>query len=111
MKEQLQHLARLLESLPSSNSCRGLSDLSGILGKYTRILDFVNSYNEDYKRSTTLYYSNITSIRDNIQQTLYGCSLKEKTMAFENARTELNTDIRALTILIHPQQELVAVSV
>lgn len=111
MKEQLQHLNDLLESLPSIHSCRCFSELSGILNKYTRILDFVNSYNENYKRATSVYYTDINTIRDNIQTSLYGDSQREKSMSFENARNDLKKDIQALAILIKPQEELVEMAI
>lgn len=106
MKEQLQYLDRLLESLPSSSSCRGFSDLNGILSNYNKILDIVNAYDDDYKRATTVYYKAIATIRDNIEQALYAASQREKINAFECARQKLKTDIVALTILVRPREEL-----
>lgn len=111
MKDQLQHLNNLLECLPSSTSCRGVSDLNYILVKYKRILDFVNSYNDNYKRATSLYYNDINTIRDNIEQSAYAETQKEKITAFESARDELKKDIQALSILIRPQEELVTFAV
>lgn len=107
MKEQLQHLNCLLESMPSSNSSKSFSELNAILEKYTKILDFVNSYNEVYKRATSVYYTDINSIRDNIQESLYAETQKEKNNAFDNARNELQRDIQALAILIKPEEKLV----
>ncbi|MEJ7683269.1 MAG: hypothetical protein WKG06_36505 [Segetibacter sp.] len=106
----MQHLNDLIECLPSINSSRSLSELNGILDKYTKILDFVNSYNENYKRATSVYYTDINTIRDNIQESLYAESQKGKNTAFENARNELKKDIQALAILIKPQEELVEFS-
>ncbi len=106
MKEQLQHLNCLLENISSSNSSRSFSELDGILKKYTKILDSVNSYNETYKRATSVYYKDINLIRDNIQEALYARSPKEKDTAFENARNELKKDIQALAVLIKPAEEL-----
>lgn len=111
MKDQLQHLNRLLECLPSSTSCRGVSDLTVILNKYKRILDFVNSYNDTYKRATSLYYNDINAIRDHIELYVYAESAKEKIAAFESARDKLKKDIQALSILIRPQEELVNLAV
>ncbi len=107
MKEQLQHLNDLLECLPSINCSRSFSELSSILDKYTRILDFVNSYYDNYKRATSLYYTDINTIRDNIQVSLYAESQREKHLAFENAGNKLKKNIQALTILIKPEEELV----
>lgn len=107
MKEQLDHLNHLLECLPSISSSRSFSDLNGILDKYTKILDFVNSYNENYKRATSVYYTDINTIRDNIQDSLYAESQREKNLAFESAGNELKKNIHALTILIKPEGESV----
>ncbi len=107
MKEQLQHLNGLLESLPPATSCRGVSDLNAILSKYTKILDFINSYNENYKRATSLYYGDINDIRDDIELSVYAETPKEKNLTFESARGKLKKDIEALSVLIRPQQELV----
>ncbi len=111
MKDQLQHLDHLLDCLPSSTSCRGVSDLNYILEKYKRILDFVNSYDDNYKRATSLYYNDINTIRDSIELSAYAETQNEKIMAFESARDELKKDIEALSILIMPQVELVTFSV
>jgi len=111
MKNQLHHLNQLMECLPCATSARGVSDLNVILNKYTKILDTVNSYNESYKRSTSLYYSDIYAIRDNIDISVYTESQKEKSLAFESARDKLKKDIQALLILIRPQQELVELAV
>ncbi len=111
MKEQLQHLNYVLENICSFNSSRSFSEINGILEKYTKILDFVNSYNETYKRATSVYYKNINSIRDNIQEALYAISSGEKDTAFKNARNELKKDIQALSVLIKPAEELVAMAI
>ncbi|WP_018613926.1 hypothetical protein [Segetibacter koreensis] len=110
MKEQLQHLHNLLETLTSSTSSKSFSELNRILEKYTKILDFVNSYNDSYKRATSVYYTDINSIRDNIQESLYAEAQKAKDTAFENARNELQRDIQALAILIRPEEELAEIS-
>jgi len=107
MKEQLHHLNHLLECITSSHSSKSFSELHTILEKYTKILGFVNSYNEAFKRATSVYYTDINSIRDQIQEALYAESQKEKDEAFEKARTELQNDIQALAILIKPESELV----
>ena len=111
MKEQLQHLNCLLECLTSPNRSKSFSQLHSILEKYTKILDFVNAYNDTYKRTTSVYYTDINSIRDNIQEALYADSPHEKDIAFENARNELKRDIEALAILIIPEEELVEIAI
>lgn len=111
MKEQLQHLNTLLECLPSSTSCRGFSDLNVILSKYTKILNFVNSYDDNYKRTTSLYYSDISFIRDNIVISVNATEEKEKSMRYENAKEKLKKGIEALSILIRPQEELIEYAV
>lgn len=111
MKEQLQDLNEFLEYLPSSTSSRGISDLMVILIKYTKILDFVNSYNDDYKRATSPYYNDINFIKDDIEVSLYAKFQQDKTVAFENARDKLKKDILALSILIKPHEELVELAV
>lgn len=111
MQEQLQHLNILLDTLPSSTSCRGFSDLNIILSKYTKILNFVNSYNENYKRATSLYYNDISFIRDNIELSVNEARQEEKEVTYESARDKLKKEIEALSILIKPQQELVELAV
>ena len=108
MTEQLQHLNYLLEDLPSSNSCRGVSDLNIIFSKYTKILDSINSCNENYRKTTLLYYGEINFIKDYIELSVYSETIKEKTLAFESAREKLKKDIYALSILVKPQEETVA---
>ena len=107
MNNQLHHLDLLLQCLPSSNSCRGFSDLNGVLSKYTKILDCVNAYDARYKQATTIYYKGIALIRDNIEVALYSTSQKEKLTAYECARNKLKTDIDALATLIRPHEQLV----
>lgn len=107
MKEQSQELNNLSHSLPSYNSGSSCSQLNSILSKYTSILDYFNSYNEYYRRATTLFYTDISTIRDNIQQSLYATSLFEKNKAFEKARNILKRDIDALASLIKPQENVV----
>ncbi len=111
MQEQLQHLNILLDGLPSSTSCRGFSDLNVILSKYTKILNFVNSYNENYKRATSLYYNDISCIRDNIELSVNAARQEEKEVTYESARDKLKKEIEALSILIKPQKELVELAV
>lgn len=111
MQEQLQHLNVLLEDLPSSTSCRGFSDLNIILSKYTKILNFVNSYNDNYKRATSLYYNDISFIRDNIELSVNAARPEEKDVTYKSARDKLKKEIEALSILIKPQQELVELAV
>lgn len=111
MKEQLQHLNNLIDCLPSIHSSKSFSELSRILDKYKKILDYVNSYNEDYKRATSVYYTDINTIRDNIQVSLYAETQSEKKEAFENAGNELKKNIQALAILIKPEEELAEMAV
>lgn len=74
----MDHLNHLLECLPSINSNGRFSDLNGIFDKYTKILDFMNSYNENYKRATSVYYTDINTIGDNIHVSLYAETQGEK---------------------------------
>lgn len=104
MTEELQKLDILVNSLPATDSARSYSQLNVVLSKYTSILNYINSYNEEFKRATSLYYNDIPAIRDNIEYSLYSSSPKEKTTAFLNARKELETDIQALATLIKPRQ-------
>jgi len=106
MKDQLQHLNNQLDSIPSANFCRGFSELNRILENYTKILDSANSFNDDYKRATIVYYPDINVIRDNIQESLYAETQQKKCAAFDKARTELKKDIQALTILMMTETEL-----
>ena len=111
MKEQHQQLIGLVELLPANNSARSCSQLNTILTKYNNILDYINGYNAELKRATSVYYTDIASIRDNIQQSAYSTSQREKDEAYEKAMNELKTDIQALAMLIQPEDELVAVTV
>ncbi len=98
-------LNNLLTALPGANSYRSSSELTGILNKYIRILDYVNSYNPEYKSATRVYYSDITTIRDNIQNLSYASSQQEKDKAFERVKKGLKTDLLALATLIQPKEE------
>ena len=111
MKQQLQDLDSLLQYLPSSTSCRGISDLNFVLSKYTKILDFVSCCSENYRRATSLYYSGLNYIKDNIDISVYAEPGKEKNSAFESARDKLKKDIEALSMLVKPQEELVSIAV
>lgn len=111
MKEQYEILTQLLNNFPEIDSYKSCSQLTTILGRYTRILDFVNSYNPDYKMTTGIYYNDITSIRDNIDQSVNSASSKEKSAALESAKKQLRSNIKALALLIEPQVETVVVAV
>ncbi len=106
MKEQLETLNSLTNFSPSFNSCSGYSELNRVLNKFTQLLNYFNSYSDDYKAATTVYYNDISSIRDNIQRSLYATSPEEKVKAFENAGKELRSNILALAALVKPQQEM-----
>src|SRR4051812_1829130 len=105
MREHYDHLNNLLGALPCSNSYRASSDLNSILTKYKKVLDYVNSYNDDYKSVTTVYYYDITDIHDNIEDSLNASTSAEKYRAFEKAKALLQSDITALATLIHPVNE------
>ena len=107
MQEQFRSLINLLDYIPSYNSSICYSQFDNILAKYIYILNYINSYNEDYKRSTNVYYSDISDIRDNIQRALYDNSSDTKIAAFERASNELKTDILALANLIKPREEAI----
>ena len=106
MTEQIETLNTLASFSPRFNSCSAYSELDAILSKFTQVLNFFNSYSEDYKRATTLYYSDISSIRDNIQYSLYAPSQEEKIKAFESAGNELRANILALATLVKPHEEM-----
>lgn len=109
MKEQLLILSNLQKSLPAFNSYKSWSDLSMVLNKYTRVLNYVNGYNDEFKRGTTIYFNDITGIREEIQHSLYAESLKEKKLLFEKAKNQLKADIDALASLIKQQEKLVEI--
>ena len=106
MKEQFETLKSLTNFYPNFNSCSGYSELNSVLNKFTQLLNYFNSYNDDYKRATTVYYNDISSIRENIQHSLYAASQDEKVKAFENAGKELRSNIRALAALVKPREEM-----
>lgn len=105
INDQCSQLNNLVNALPAKNSYRSSSELNVILNKYLKILDYVNSYNENYRSATRIYYSDITNIRDNIEQLLIAESPQEKDKAFESAKNELKADLHALAILIKPHEE------
>jgi hypothetical protein len=111
MKEQLYYLDKLLEQLTLSDWSKSFSELNRVLEKYTKILDFVNGYSDTYRIATSVYYTDINSIRDNIQRSLYAKSQQEKDLAFKNARNELKKDIQALLTLIKPAPELSGITI
>lgn len=106
MKEQFETLQSLTNFSSSFNSCSGYSELNSVLNKFTQLLNYFNSYSDDYKRATTVYYNDISSIRENIQHSLYASSQDEKVKAFEIAGKELRSNIRALAALVKPQEEM-----
>ncbi len=71
-----------------------------------KIVNEVNGYNNTFESATRVFNSDITTIRDHIQQLLVLESLQEKEKAFEAARRELETDLQALAMLIKPQEEM-----
>lgn len=111
MQEKILQLQLLLESLPGSNSARTVSSLDNVLAKYLTLLNYVNGYNDDLKMATSLFYNDISGIRDNIQLCIFSTQPGEKNTAFEAARTHLQRNIEALATLIQArQQETIAVS-
>jgi hypothetical protein len=100
MREYYDKLIALIEGLPNYNSNYGGHELSGILSQYKSILDAVNQTNEDYKRNTNLYYTEISGIELGISQSHYAKSQKRKDEAFSDARNGLKSDIEALANLI-----------
>ncbi len=101
MDEQIRELNVLIGSLPpSSNLPKGYSQLNNVLSRYTAILDYFNSYNDDLRIATSVYYSDITDIRDNIQISLYSRDNGEKDAAFHVAKRKLETDIQSLVTLV-----------
>jgi hypothetical protein len=105
MKEHFPFLLSSAEALPTYESCSSYSQINAILSQYISVLNFANSYSDDYKRATNIYYTDISNIRDNIQRSLYATSYDEKKMAFEDAKNELKADIKALAILCKAQEE------
>lgn len=105
LQESYLEINKLLKALPCQNTCRSSSELNVILHKYLKILDGINSYSDAYKSATSIYYSDITSIRDHFQHLLLADSTQEKDKAFEAARQELESDLNALAILIKTEEE------
>ena len=106
MKEHYESLVSMLGYPPSFNLCSGYSALNSMLNKYLNVLNYFNSYNDDYKGATTLYYMDISNIRDHIQQSAYATSPEEKAAAFRKARKELTANIQALATLIQIHETL-----
>lgn len=107
MKQQYSLLIELLHELPDQKTARSSSQLNVILQKFIRILDYINGCSDELKRATSVYYSDISSIRDNIQQSLYTTEFSDKDHSFIAARVELKNNIEALATLIQPQEDLV----
>lgn len=110
MKEQYEQLTRLLECLPENNTYKSSSELNLILDKYTKVLNYLNGFNEAYKRATNIYFTGITNIRDNINQSVSANTFEEKNIAFNQAKCELKSDLYALAILIQPSDALAETS-
>lgn len=100
MREYYDKLIALIENLPHYNSNHGGDELSGILSQYKSILDAVKRTNEDYRRNTNLYDTEIDGIDFSISQSHYAKSQKRKDQAFSDARNGLKFDIEALASLI-----------
>lgn len=96
----LSSLLSSIEEVTTFNSCHGYSQLNSILNNYIKALNEVNNYSEDYKRSTNIYFTDISNIRENIQLSLESTSEVEKKVAFENAKRELMSGIQALASLV-----------
>lgn len=100
MREYYDKLIALVDNLPHYNSNYAGHELSGILSQYKSILDAVNQTNEDYKRNTKLYYTEIWGIEVSISQSSDAKSQKRKNEGFSDARNGLKSDIEALAHLI-----------
>lgn len=105
MREYYDKLIALIENLPHYNSDYARHELPGILSQYKSILDVVNQTNEDYKRNTNLYYTEIWSIEFSISQSQDAKSQKRRDGAFSVARNGLKSDIEALAHLIKFNEE------
>lgn len=110
MNEQFEKLVSLIECLPALNSARAYSELNSILSTYSSVLNDVSNYSDEYKRTASLHFPELSTIRENIQLSLEDTSKEEKAQAFERARNELKTNIHALASLIKPREEFAAVS-
>lgn len=105
MKELLPSLIASLNAISSCNCSNSYSELNSILSKYIAALNYANNYNADYKRSTNIYFSDISNIRENIQLSLYANNATEQRVAFESAKNELRSGIEALTALFKVETE------
>lgn len=106
LQDRCEELHTLLKALPDKNTYKSSSELNVILQKYLKILDEVNCYNAAYKSATSIFYSDIASIRDNFQNLLLADSSHEKDKAFEMAKHELESDLHALALLITTEEEV-----
>jgi len=106
MRQQFEHLTSLIASLPNLDSSHSYSELNTILSEYTKTLNYINSYNENYKRATNVYYNDISSIRDHIQMSVLATTPNQKSVAFKDARNELKLNMEALATLIKTEDEL-----
>ncbi len=102
-KELQISLSDLLSKLPNYNSAYAEEELSYILTNYKKILDTVHNINENLKRNTNLYYSEISSLESEIHNSKWGKSTKSKNDSFNSARNGLESDIQALLSLIDRQ--------
>ena len=107
MYEQYKHLVQLIIMIHECNTYKSSSELNLILSKYISVLNYINGYNEAYKSATNIYFTDITDIRDCIQQSLVSTNASEKINAFETAKTQLKKDLSALATLIQPREEVI----
>lgn len=106
MQQQYRYLLDLLDQLPQQISARSSSDLNLVLKKFVEVLDYINGSSDTLKRATSVYYNDISSIRDNLQQSLFATDAAEKDVAFMHAKEALKNNIEALLTLIQPEETL-----
>lgn len=105
MRQHYDKLLSLLDQLPRHNSSYGTDKLSDLLSHYKSILDTVNQTDDDYKRNTNLYYTEINGIEHNIHQSQYAKSQKQKDQSFYDAVNGLQSDMDALARLIKHREQ------
>lgn len=100
MKELYTQLLELTKTLPVNNSITEAKRLSGILDKYKTILETVNQSSEELKRQTNLYYTEISRIENDINNSIVAKSKRQRDIAFYDAVKGLRSDMTALSRLI-----------
>ena len=102
MTQNYDKLMLLLYSLPEYNTPCSRNKLSDQISEYKLILDTVNQTSDDYNRHTNVYYAGLNPMERNLYLAKQGKTEFEKDEAFTDAVKALRSYIKALSMLIMP---------